>query len=114
MLVPEFLLPLPSGQIISYEEILSPFDIYSYGRKYESWILIPKEEQKGLQGIIIYANETGIRVLHRNNSFGGIVSKLKTTSTCPKSEFKKIGLVKITTDIIGNICEQLVLEIHYQ
>ena len=76
MLTAEFLIPLPSGELIRYEEVFSPFDIYSIIGRNETFLLLPQKETKGFEDFIIIANHCGIRIRRRTGLPLNLSSKI--------------------------------------
>ena len=111
MLVPKILFQLPSGEAISCEEIFSPFEIYSCIKHADVFILIPKPEQKSLDGIVIIGNATNIRICH--NRWPKFVTRIRVIVNC-KSNFIKIDYTRIPTDIQHFIASKLIEKITYQ
>lgn len=92
MLKAEFMLPLPNGDKISFDEILSPFIVYRVqGLIKDEFLLIPKEGQTGLLKTIFMADEKGARkydmILEPNRS--DIPQNIQT---------------KVCADLINMIC----------
>lgn len=111
----EFRLPLPSGGNISYGEAFSPFIIYAVRGHSECYILIPKQDQENLQGIIIVANEAGIRICQHKNWYNMFVYKVLQNVNCKdQSKFIKIDHCQIPTDVQGTIVDNLIKQIQYK
>lgn len=109
-----FLLPLPDGRLASYEMILSPFTVYNISKHPNLYILIPKYNQKNLNGIIIIASEIGIRICHHKGWPKMLVSKIHNLADCKHRD----GLIQIQrrsipADIQYTICSKLIKSIQY-
>lgn len=115
MLIGEFRLLLPSGIDISYEEGFSPFDIYSAINHDECYLLVPKDNQPYLQGIVIVANADGIRISHHRGWPKGFVSNVKQMISCKSNDkLIKIDFHYIPTDLQHSIIDNLINEIQYK
>ena len=115
MLTAEFLIPLPSGELIRYEEVFSPFDIYSITGRNETFLLLPKKETKGFEDFIIIANHCGIRICRRTGYPLNLSSKIKNIIVCKaNSAIIKTTWKHIPTYIQNTVCSQLVKAIKYQ
>ena len=115
MLQAEFLLPLPDGGYISNEEAFSPFTIYAIKKHQESYLLIPKQSQERLQGIIIVATEAGIRICMHKGWPKMFVSKVRQVLDCKNHNmFLKIDYQNIPTDIQDSIVDNIIRQIQYK
>lgn len=115
MLKAEFLKCLPNGQLVSENDVLSPFIIYTYTFHPGLYILVPKPEQRGLQNIAIVCNQNGIRVINYKGWPQSLASKIATSVACNSDgNFKQEGINHIPTDVRDVICEQLIKKIQYQ
>ena len=74
MIVAKWCKQLPDGKMITLSEILSPFTIYRIRKRYNTFLLVPRQEE--LSDIIIIANEAGVR--------------LCCNGSWPKSLFRKL------------------------
>lgn len=106
---------LPSGELISYDEIFSPFDIYVLESHTNSYILIPKQNQEGLEGVVIIANNNGIRIRRRGGWTKSVVSNIRTIIACKSTnQLSLIGYQTIPLEYQDTICAHLVKQIKYQ
>lgn len=97
MLKANFGLQLPDGNLISYKEILSPFNIYRIlGVNDDRFVLIPKEDQTGLQNTIFLADENGVRKYKRNND-----------------DLQSVNFSEIPQYVLTKVCPKLVDIINY-
>ncbi|MGM9929312.1 MAG: hypothetical protein ACI35P_15315 [Bacillus sp. (in: firmicutes)] len=91
MLKAHFCLQLPNGNFISYKEILSPFNIYRIqGVNDDRFVLIPKEDQTGLQNTIFLADENGVRKYKPNNDV-----------------LESVNFSEIPQYVLTNVCPEL-------
>lgn len=110
----EFLLPLPDGRLASYKMILSPFVIYRLSKHPNLYLLLPKYNQKNLNGIIVVASESGIRMCHHKGWPKMLVSKVRNLTECKqKDSIIQIEYYNIPTDIQSSICSNLIKSIQY-
>lgn len=115
MLKAEFRLPLPDGGHISNEEAFSPFTIYAVSKRQESYLLIPKQDQECLHGIIVVATEAGIRICLHKGWPKMFVSKVRQVLDCnSQHKFIKIDYQNIPTDIQNSIVDKLIRQIKYK
>ena len=115
MLKAEYRLPLPDGGNISFEEAFSPFIIYAVKKRQESYLLIPKQNQHGLKGIIIVATEAGIRICQHKGWPSTLVSKIRQMINCKDQNIiLKIDYSNIPTDLQDVIVDNLIKQIPYK
>ena len=92
MLTADLCYHLPDGDLISYKEILSPFSIYRLqSDNNETFVLIPKEGQDGLQNTIFLADENGVRKCDQNYDV-----------------LQRVPVSNIPQDMLIKVCEFLV------
>ena len=114
MVEAEFLLQLPSGEFISYKNILSPFKIYSFLDRDELFLLIPKPDQIGLKDTTIFANKFGIRICIHGKWLTSLTVKIKNIIPCKMNKsIIEISWDQIPNDILSVVCSQLIKEIQY-
>ena len=110
----ELLLPLSDGRLASYEMILSPFEIYGIRKHPNLYLLIPKSNQKNLNGIIVVATESGIRICHHKRWPKMLVSKVRNFIDCKyRNGLVKVEFNSVPTDIQYSICSNLIKSIQY-
>ena len=115
MLKAEFILPLQGGGNISYEEAFSPFIIFTVERRQESYILLPKQDQENLKGIIIVANNVGIRICQHRGWPKMFVSNVHQILDCKgQKKFLKIDYQNIPIDVQYSIVNNLIKQIQYK
>lgn len=115
MLTAEIKLPLPGGGWITYEEALSVFTVYAVTKRQDCYILIPKPETEGIQGKIIVANETGIRICHNDGWSEEFVSNvLKEIANKDGGKLMKMESKYIPTDMQYKITSELINQIQYK
>ena len=90
----EFGIILPNGDLISYDEILSPILVYRIlGISEDRFILIPRENQKGFNNTIFLADENGVKECKDGDSM---------------IEKKKVDASDIPQYVLTNVCFDLV------
>ena len=110
----EFLLKLPSGELISYEGILSPFKIYSFLKRDELFVLIPKPEQEGLKNTTVFANKSGIRICTHFKWPTSLTVKIRNIIPCKENKsIVEISWNQIPNDVLSVVCAQLIKQIQY-
>lgn len=115
MLESRFSLELPSGDLITYEEIFSPFEIYVTRKHLDVYILIPKPEQESLQGIVIIGNATSIRICKFKGWPRAFVPNIRqSVNCCHNNMFSLIDYANIPTDIQDTIASKLIKHISYK
>lgn len=115
MLEAKFELQLPNGERISYEEAFSPFIVYDARKARDCYLLIPRQEQEKLQGVVIIANGTGIRICYREGWPKGFVSKVKHIVCCKDhKEFQEIDYRKIPSELQYKIGAALTQQIQFK
>ncbi len=114
MIEAKYLLKLSSGQLITYEEIYSPFSIYVDRNHRDYYILIPSLDQHHLQSVIIVANDIAIRICYHKKWPKNFVSKIRQIVNCKGNDrFEKINYNMIPMDIQGVIASKLIEQISY-
>ena len=110
----EFLLPLPDGRLASCEMILSPFSIYISSKHPNLYIFVPNSDQDNLNGIIVIASETAIRICYHKGWPQMLVSKVRNLSDCKHSDvLTQIQICHIPTDVQFSICSNLIKSIKF-
>lgn len=111
----EFRLPLQGGGNISYEEAFSPFIIFSIEKRQESYILLPKQDQENLKGIVIVANNSAIRICQHRGWPKMFVSNVHQILDCKdQKNFLKIDYEKIPIEVQYSIVSNLIKQIQYK
>lgn len=114
MEVAEFFLRLPTGQRIYYDEILSPFKIYTFRDRDELFFLIPKTYQKGLKDTTIFANKSGIRICTHGKWPTSLTVKIRNIIPCKDNKsIMEISWDQIPNEVLSIMCSQLIKEIQY-
>lgn len=112
MVKAEYLLLLPNGEYTTYEEVFSQFEIYAIKKRLYSYILIPKTDKDSLKGVIIVANESGIRICRHKSWPKKFVSHILKIAACKNNKLLiKIDCCRIPTDLQGSIVAKLVKQI---
>jgi hypothetical protein len=107
MLKATYLLPLPSEELVSYEDIMAFFDIYSFAYRYSHYILIPHYNKTQCDFIII-ANPSGIRVVHKKGWPNALYASIVNLLNCKNvNKLTKTDVSRIPTDTLSIICESL-------
>ena len=115
MLRAEFRLPLQGGGNISYEEAFSPFIIFTIEKRQESYILLPKQDQENLKGIVIVANNAGTRICQYRGWPKMFVSNVHQILDCEdQKKFLKIDYENIPIEVQYSIVSHLIKQIQYQ
>ena len=110
----DFLLQLPSGELISYEGILSPFKIYSFLNRDEFFVLIPKPEQAGLKNTTVFANKYGIRICTHGKWPTSLTVKIRNIIPCQENKsIIEISWDQIPNEMLSIMCSQLIKGIQY-
>lgn len=116
MLKGQIYLELSNGELISYEEILSIFDIYNFVQKPiaanektgENFILIPNKAIYDVE-VIYKANENGITEYKRTpNSF---YSEIRDLLLINDKKLIKVSFDNIPQEIQNIICSELINKI---
>lgn len=109
-----YCLTLSSGQIVSYDELLSRFDLYecnvSVFKKHSGlYILKSKQGQSTFQDTIVIANENGAKnLLGKEGWARRLKANLNDSLSCKTQKaFLKIAQAKIPMDIQDKICALL-------
>ena len=106
---------LPSGELISYDDIFSPFEIYVVASHPNSYLLIPKQNQEELDGVVIVANSVGIRICRRGGWPKSVVPNIHTIIACKSNnKLSLVGYQSIPLQCQDVICDRLVKQIKYQ
>ena len=114
MVEAEFLLQLPSGEFISYKNILSPFKIYSFLDRDELFLLIPKPDQIGLKDTTIFANKSGIRICTHGKWPTSLTVKIRNIIPCKENKsIIEISWDQIPNEVLSIMCSQLIKGIQY-
>lgn len=115
MLKADFLLQLQTGELVSKDDVLSVFDIYSNYKHSDSYILIPNEGQKGLSEVILLANTNGIRVFHKGGWPKIFVTKILGAQACKSNKnWTSIDKNSIPMHRREFICKELIKIIKYK
>ena len=80
MIKANFKVKLLSGNMITYDDLISLFDVYYYHKRDTVYFLIPKQQQSDF--VLIVSNSTGVRIVDGITWLRGMVYDILTVIQC--------------------------------